>query len=119
MKQELASRGVVVEEYGGKVVAAEISAKKGTNVDRLLDLILLQADLLELKADPDFAGKGFGLCRRVRRARHRPHRQPEDHRDADEEQRRQRKSDRAECDNECCECAHAPRTGRLLPRSDC
>ena len=69
VKQELAARGVVVEEYGGKVVCAEISAKKGTNVDRLLSLILLQADLLELTADPDRRAKGVVLESRVEQGR--------------------------------------------------
>jgi translation initiation factor IF-2 len=69
VKQELASRGVVVEEYGGKVVAAEISAKKGTNVDKLLSLILLQADLLELTADPERRAKGVVLESRVEQGR--------------------------------------------------
>jgi translation initiation factor IF-2 len=69
VKQELASRGVVVEEYGGKVVSVEISAKKGTNVDKLLDLILLQADLLELTADPDRRAKGVVLESRVEQGR--------------------------------------------------
>src|SRR6185369_7983136 len=52
VKQELAGYGVMVEEYGGKTVAVPISAKKGDNVDKLLELILLQAELLDLKADP-------------------------------------------------------------------
>ncbi|MFI5370360.1 MAG: translation initiation factor IF-2 [Candidatus Eisenbacteria bacterium] len=69
VKQELASRGVVVEEYGGKVVCAEISAKKGTNVDKLLSLILLQADLLELTADPERRAKGVVLESRVEQGR--------------------------------------------------
>jgi translation initiation factor IF-2 len=49
VKQELAEKGVVVEEFGGEVVAVEISAKKKTGIDQLLEMILLQADLLELK----------------------------------------------------------------------
>src|SRR5690349_17163503 len=52
IKSELANHGVVVEEFGGKYVAVEISAKKGTNVEKLLDMILLTAELLELRADP-------------------------------------------------------------------
>ena len=48
IKTELAGHGVVVEDFGGKYVCVEISAKKGTNVDKLLDLVLLSADLLEL-----------------------------------------------------------------------
>lgn len=49
VKQELAEKGVLVEEFGGEVVACEISAKKKTGIDSLLEMILLQADLLELR----------------------------------------------------------------------
>src|SRR5437660_4990207 len=51
IKTELANHGVVVEEFGGKNVCVEISAKKGTNVEKLLEMILLEAELLDLKAD--------------------------------------------------------------------
>jgi translation initiation factor IF-2 len=69
VKQELASHGVIVEEYGGKAVCVEISAKKGTNVEKLLDMILLSADLLELKADPARRAKGVVLEARVEQGR--------------------------------------------------
>ncbi|TMQ70968.1 MAG: translation initiation factor IF-2, partial [Candidatus Eisenbacteria bacterium] len=65
VKQELAAHGVVVEEYGGKNVCVEISAKKGTNMDRLLEMILLQAELLDLKADPTRRARGVVLEARV------------------------------------------------------
>src|SRR5207247_5456630 len=69
VKQELASHGVVVEEYGGNNVCVEISAKKGTNVDRLLEMILLVAELLDLKADPTRRAKGVVLEARVEQGR--------------------------------------------------
>ena len=69
VKQELASHGVVVEEYGGQTVCVEISAKKGTNVEKLLELILLQADLLDLKADASRRAKGVVLEARVEQGR--------------------------------------------------
>jgi len=69
VKQELAQHGVIVEEFGGKAVCVEISAKKGTNVERLLDMILLSADLLDLKADPSRRGKGVVLEARVEQGR--------------------------------------------------
>jgi translation initiation factor IF-2 len=69
VKQELAGHGVVVEEYGGKTVAVQISAKKGTNVDKLLEMIALEADLLDLKADPGRRAKGAVLEARVERGR--------------------------------------------------
>ncbi|MEO5618396.1 MAG: translation initiation factor IF-2, partial [Candidatus Eisenbacteria bacterium] len=69
VKQELAGHGVVVEEYGGKNVCVEISAKKGTNTDKLLELILLQADLLDLKADAGRRARGVVLEARVEQGR--------------------------------------------------
>jgi len=69
VKQELATHGVVVEEYGGKNVCVEISAKKGTNVERLLEMILLSAELLDLKADPERRGRGVVLEARVEQGR--------------------------------------------------
>jgi translation initiation factor IF-2 len=69
VKQELAQRGVVVEEYGGKSVSVEISAKKGTNVDRLLEMILLVSDMLDLKADPKRRARGVVLEARVEQGR--------------------------------------------------
>ena len=69
VKQELAQHGVVVEEYGGKNVCVEISAKKGTNIDRLLEMILLVAELLDLKADPDKRARGVVLEARVEQGR--------------------------------------------------
>jgi translation initiation factor IF-2 len=58
VKQELLQHGVVLEEFGGQVLSAEISAKKGTNVDQLLEGILLQAEILDLKANPDRRAEG-------------------------------------------------------------
>jgi len=53
IKQELANLNLLVEEWGGKYQSQDISALKGTHVDELLEKILLEADLLELKANPD------------------------------------------------------------------
>ena len=58
VRQQLADRGVLVEEWGGKYQSAEISAKKGLNINTLLEKILLEADLLELKANPDRNSRG-------------------------------------------------------------
>jgi translation initiation factor IF-2 len=52
IKQELASMNYLVEAWGGKYQSQDISALKGTNVDQLLEKILLEADILELKANP-------------------------------------------------------------------
>jgi len=69
VKQDLANYGLMIEEYGGKVPCVEISAKKGTNVGDLLEVILLQADIMELKADPKRRAKGVVIESRVERGR--------------------------------------------------
>lgn len=53
IKEQLASMNILVEEWGGKFQSQEISAKQGTHVDQLLEKILLEAELLDLKANPD------------------------------------------------------------------
>ncbi|MEO6591577.1 MAG: translation initiation factor IF-2, partial [Gemmatimonadaceae bacterium] len=53
VKQDLLQHGVVLEEFGGTTLSSEISAKKGTGVDTLLEQILLQAEILDLKANPN------------------------------------------------------------------
>ena len=58
VKQELLTHGVVLEEFGGQVLSAEISAKKGQNIEALLDAILLQAEILDRKANPDRRASG-------------------------------------------------------------
>jgi translation initiation factor IF-2 len=58
VKQDLLQHGVVLEEFGGTTLASEISAKKGTNVEQLLEQILLQAEILDLKANPDRRATG-------------------------------------------------------------
>jgi translation initiation factor IF-2 len=52
IKNELAQMNLLVEEWGGKYQSQDISAKKGQNVDKLLEKVLLEAELLELKANP-------------------------------------------------------------------
>ena len=58
VKQDLLQHGVVLEEFGGTVLSSEVSAKKGTNIDALLDQILLQAEILDLKANPNRGATG-------------------------------------------------------------
>ena len=53
IKEQLANMNILVEDWGGKYQCQEISAKKGINVDKLLDKVLLEADMLELKANPN------------------------------------------------------------------
>jgi translation initiation factor IF-2 len=61
VKQDLLQHQVVLEEFGGNVLSAAISAKKGTGVDQLLEQILLQAEILDLKANPDAEANGTVL----------------------------------------------------------
>ena len=58
VKQQLVEQGLVSEEWGGNTVMALISAKQKIGIDALLESILLQAELLELKADPDCRARG-------------------------------------------------------------
>jgi translation initiation factor IF-2 len=58
VKQELLQHGVVLEEFGGTVLSQEVSAKKGTGVTELLEQVLLQAEILDLRANPDRRAAG-------------------------------------------------------------
>lgn len=61
IKQQLADKGVLVEEWGGKYQSVEISAKFGKNIDTLLEKILVEAEVLDLKANPDRLARGVVL----------------------------------------------------------
>ncbi len=58
VKQELTDQGVVSSDWGGDVTMVEVSAKQRTNLEGLLEMILLQADLMELTANPNKLAKG-------------------------------------------------------------
>jgi len=58
VKNELAERGILSEEWGGQNIFVEVSAKKRIGLESLLELILLQAEVMELKANPDKLAKG-------------------------------------------------------------
>jgi len=58
VKQELVQHGLMPEEWGGDVICVNVSARNKTNIDQLLEMILLTADILELKADPTRQAKG-------------------------------------------------------------
>ena len=58
IREDLANMNLLVEEWGGKYQCQEISAKKGIGVDELMDKVLLEADLLELKANPNRKATG-------------------------------------------------------------
>ncbi|MFZ5433841.1 MAG: translation initiation factor IF-2, partial [Calditrichota bacterium] len=69
VRQQLAEQNILVEQWGGKIQSAEISAKHGTNIDTLLEEVLLAADLLELKANPDTRARGTVLESRLDKGR--------------------------------------------------
>ncbi len=58
VKQELLNHGVVLEDFGGQTLHTEVSAKKGTGVPALLEQIMLQSEILDLKANPDRKATG-------------------------------------------------------------
>lgn len=58
VKQQMQEKGIAPEDWGGETIAVEVSALKGTNIDNLLDMILLQAEILELKANPSCPASG-------------------------------------------------------------
>jgi translation initiation factor IF-2 len=61
VRRELADANVLVEQWGGEVVSVEVSAVKKQGIDDLLDMILLTADILDLKCNPDMPAKGVVL----------------------------------------------------------
>ncbi|MBR4736170.1 MAG: translation initiation factor IF-2, partial [Rhodocyclaceae bacterium] len=69
VKQELVAEGVVPEEYGGDAMFIHVSAKSGQGIDELLEAVLLQAEVLELKAPRDTHAKGLILEARLDKGR--------------------------------------------------
>ncbi len=69
IKQQLADRGLLAEDWGGEVVMVPVSAKAKTNLDLLLEMILLVADMLDLKANPDRPAVGNVLEAQLDRGR--------------------------------------------------
>jgi len=59
IKQALTEHGLLSEQWGGDTIFCEVSAKKKINIEELLEMILLQADVMELKADPDRPVRGI------------------------------------------------------------
>ena len=69
VRQELTEYGVIPEEWGGQNMFVNVSAKQGQGIDDLLETILLQADVLELKANPDTFASGYILEGKLDRGR--------------------------------------------------
>ncbi len=58
IKRQLSERGLMSEEWGGKTITMAVSAKTGEGIDRLLEMLLLEAELLELKSNPELRARG-------------------------------------------------------------
>lgn len=69
VKQDLTEHGIVVEEWGGDVICVPVSAKTGEGIRNLLEMILLQAEVLELKANPDRLAMGTVVEARLDKAK--------------------------------------------------
>ena len=69
IKQQLSDYNVIVEEWGGKVQIAEVSAHTGQGIDELLDKVLIEAELMELKANPNRKANGIILEAKVDRGK--------------------------------------------------
>ncbi|MCX5849475.1 MAG: translation initiation factor IF-2 [Deltaproteobacteria bacterium] len=69
IKQSLTEHGLLSEQWGGETIFCEVSAKKKINIEELLEMILLQADVMELKADPDLPARGIIIEAKLDRGR--------------------------------------------------
>jgi translation initiation factor IF-2 len=69
IKQGLTEHGLLSEAWGGETIFCEVSAKKKTGIEELLEMILLQADVLELKADPSLSARGIIIEAKLDRGR--------------------------------------------------
>lgn len=69
VKTELLNHGIAVEEMGGESLCAEVSAKKRINIDKLLEAILLQAEILDLKANPNRTAEGAVIEAKMEKGR--------------------------------------------------
>ncbi|MDP4133650.1 MAG: translation initiation factor IF-2 [Bacillota bacterium] len=69
VKRELSEQNVLIEEWGGDTVCVEVSAKKNINIDTLLEMVILTADMLELKANPNRNAKGTVIESKIDKGR--------------------------------------------------
>ena len=69
VKAELAERGLTPEDWGGQTIFCEVSAKQNTGIEHLLEMLLLQADVLELRANPERMARGAVIEARLDRGR--------------------------------------------------
>jgi len=69
VKQQLSNQKLLAEDWGGQTIMVEISAKTGMGVDKLLEMILLQAEVMELKANPEILARGVVVEAQVEKGR--------------------------------------------------
>src|SRR6185295_19686836 len=69
VKRELSEQGLLAEDWGGETVTVEVSAKTGKNLDLLLEMIALVADIQNLKADPSLPASGVVLEAKIDKGR--------------------------------------------------
>lgn len=65
VRAQLSKYNLVSEEWGGKTIVVEVSAKQGTGIDKLLEMILLQAEMMDLQADPNIRAQGVVVDARL------------------------------------------------------
>jgi len=69
VKTQLANHNLLVEDWGGKVISVEISSKTGEGIEKLLEMLLIQAEMMDLKADPSIRGQGVIVEARLEKGR--------------------------------------------------
>ncbi len=69
VRTQLTEHNLVAEDWGGKAIMVEVSAKSGESIDKLLEMILLQAEMMDLTADPTIRGQGTVVDARLEKGR--------------------------------------------------
>ncbi len=69
VRNQLAKHNLLPEEWGGKTIMVEMSAKTGQGIDKLYEMVLLQSEMMDLKADPSIRGQGVIVDSRLERGR--------------------------------------------------
>jgi len=69
IRTQLTEHNLVAEEWGGKTIMVDVSAKTGEGIDKLLEMVLLQAEMMDLQADPTIRGQGVVIDSRLEKGR--------------------------------------------------
>lgn len=69
VKKQLAEHNLLAEDWGGKIITVPVSAKAGTGIDELLEMVLLEAQMLELRTNPDRPAKGVVIEAKISKGR--------------------------------------------------